>query len=204
MVQNTKDTGKTIWLMVRASSCMFMVISMKENGNEIKPMAGASTPTVTEPNTTANGKMISSMAKALNHGTTIRTIRGVTIKARNTGSEPILGKMDQNIMETGPKIESMVKVNICGMMVDSIKVTGFTIIWTDMVTMCGKMAEGILGNTKTTKNMVKANMSGQMVGNTMENGKMGDNTGKAYMYQNKVFLEKAFGNKVRENGGLIT
>jgi hypothetical protein len=111
--------------------------------------------------------------------------------------------MDHIILDSGLKIEYMVKENTHGMMVDNLMEIGLIIIWMVLEYTPGKMVVDMKDNIKKTKNMAKEFTLGLMVENMMDNGLMGDNMEKASIYQNRDNLEKVFGKMEKENIGLM-
>ena len=109
--------------------------------------------------------------------------------------------MALSTLETGMKIESMVRANILGMTVVNTKETGKIIIWMDTVSIRGRMAENTKVSTRRTKSMEMVYTHGLMAVNMMASGRMEGSMEEVNIYQNKDNIGKAFGKTEKERDG---
>lgn len=142
-----KDSGRTIWLMDRVPFCMYQVISTKDSGNEIRPMAKVSTLTAMELSMMEIGRMIYSTVLVLKPGTTTRNTKVNIQKVKSMALELTFGRMALSIQENGRRTRFMDKVNTLGMMVGCMKAIGKTIIWMVTAATYGKMDESMKDST---------------------------------------------------------
>ena len=86
-VPNILVTGLMIKLMAMVNYIMQMVTYTKENGQMIKPMAGACILTPMELNIMENGRMINNMVKVQNLGLMVQYMKENTTKVKRTAEE---------------------------------------------------------------------------------------------------------------------
>jgi len=196
-----KDSGRITKLTEKEPSGMSMVTSTKEIGNAIRHMDMESILTVTELPMKAIGEMIFNTAKVSSSGMIIRNTKVNIREAKNMDMEPIPGKMDPNILESGSKIRFTDVENTPGMMVVNTKVTGETITWMVMAFTLGKMAGSTKVSTRRIRNMAKVFTHGPMVASTTASGKMEGKMVVENTYPNKASIEKESGRMEREKNG---
>ena len=123
-----------------------------------------------EPDMRATGKMINSMAKVLNLGMKVLSMKEYTSWERKKVKENTLGLMAQYMRVNGLIIELMEVESTYGRMEESIMVNGQTMTWKGMAFTFGAMAGGMKANIIMIRSQDMECTTGQMGGSMKDGG----------------------------------
>ena len=171
-----KDGYKITKPMVLEDLFMLMVMFTMGIGTMIKLMELECTAISMELNMRETGRKINSTDKVLKHGQMVLGTMGNTFLVKSMESENSLGLMAAHIMEILRKTIFRETANTIGQMEEYLKDPGSTIKWKDKVCSHGLMVEDMRVIIKMIRKKETVLFIGLMVGNTMEDGKMENNT----------------------------
>lgn len=123
-----------------------------------------------EPGMRAIGKMINSMAKVLNLGMKVLSMKEYTSWGRKKAKENTLGLMAQYMRVNGLIIELMEVESTYGRMEESIMVNGQTMTWKGMAFTFGAMAGDMKANIIMIRSQDMECTTGQMGGSMKDGG----------------------------------
>lgn len=175
-----------------------------EIGSMTKLMALEYTCIKMEPNMKDIGRMTYSMAKVLKNGATDHHMMENIFKAKSMVTAIISGTMALSTRGIGVKIRLKGKEPILGLMVDYTWATGKLITCTEKASIPGLMEENMTANTRMTKRKDSESILGLTEGSTKVSGKTENSMVKARTKLRKEMSAKVSGKTVSGKSGLTS